>query len=90
MKDLIGFIFVIIYGIIFLYLYTSFISYNDYIFFFSPELIYLYGLIGIYIYGLFRRMSKYDCLLSFSLLMYMVIKQYIIVLESIKTTNIEL
>lgn len=89
-NDTRDFIFLIIYGIIFLNLYTTFLSDIKYFRFFAPEFIFFYGFVGILIYGLCRKMTNYECILTYCLMLYMTIKEYIKLLRVGRYIDLEL
>lgn len=73
---------IIIISYIYWYIYTlGIFLYGSVFFAFSPEFIFIYGFISIFIYGLFKKMNGFDCIVSYSIILYMIIKQYIKVIE---------
>lgn len=85
------FIFILINSLLFFYLYTEALFYygND-LYIFSPEYIYLYGLISIFIYNFFKKMTSLDCLVSYIIIFYMLVHQYLSVLNIDHYVNNEL
>ena len=83
--------FISINSIVFLYLYTEALFYygND-LYIFTPEYIYLYVLISIFIYNFFKKMTSLDCLVSYIIIFYLLVRQYLKVLEVNHYVNNEL
>lgn len=82
MNKLREFIFISINSLVFLYLYTEALFYygND-LYIFTPEYIYIYLLVSIFIYNFFKKMTSLDCLVSYIIIFYLLIHQYLKVLE---------
>lgn len=91
MKILRGYFWLLINSLLFLYLYTeSMFYYGNSLYVFSPEYIYLYGLICVFIYNFFKKMTSLDCLISYIIFFYLLVRQYFKVLEVDHFVNNEL
>lgn len=83
MKTIKDISYIIIFSYIYWYIYTLGIYlYGSLFFSISPEFTFIYGFISIFIYGLVKKFNSFDCILSYSIILYMVIKQYIKVIEA--------